>query len=135
MANTLPAVDEAIYSVLSGAADVITLAGDRVYADVVPSGTAYPYARFYTGSSVASHQTPRPFFNEVYRVEAVDVDPTAAKTLIGAIAGALDGVTLAITGWANVRTEIERRNVLTGLEQGITIWRFIVDIRVQTSKE
>lgn len=135
MSDPLPPVEAGIYAALTGNPDVAALVGGKVYYAMAPAGLARPYLLFYLASGMLERRTARLDTNDVYRIEAVADTLSRARELRDAALRALDGGQLGGNGFANIWTAAEGAAVLTELRNNQVVWRFIVEVRIRTSKE
>ena len=132
--SSLPAVETALYSTLSGNSGVIAAVGARIYNPQAPAGTALPYVLFYLASGLMPNQSPRLDVHDVYRIEAVGETRAQAEAAFNAAFAALHLTTLAVTGWSNHWTACERRVSLVDNIEGVQFHRRIGDFRIMAAE-
>jgi len=132
--SSLPAVETALYSALSGNSGVTTAVGTRLYNPQAPAGTVLPYVLFYLASGLMPNQSPRLDIHHVYRVEAVGRTRAQAEAAFNAVFAALHLKTLTVTGWSNHWTACERVVSLVDNLEGVQFHRRIGDFRIMAAE-
>ena len=95
-------VSAAILSKLSATSGVTSACGTRIFFDVAPDGTQFPFVIFskQAGTKTRAFQTPEAFKREVWMIKCVDRGSSSvtAETVAAAIDAAFDGGTLSVAG-------------------------------------
>lgn len=132
--SSLPAVETALYTTLSGNSGVLAGVGTRIYNPQAPAGTGLPYLLFYLASGLMPNWTPALFVDDVYRVEAVGRTRAEAESVFNAAFTALHLQTLTISGWSNYWTACEQIVTRVDIIEGTQFYRRIGDFRIKADQ-
>lgn len=94
-------IETALYSKLTGNAQLVALATGGVYEAQAPASTTDNYVIYQYSGGGDDNTHPRRSLNLVYRVEFISTVKGTARTGAGYIDDALHGVELTITGYSN----------------------------------
>ncbi len=103
MANVISALEQGIYSKLTGQASLITaLGGTLIYSGQAPQNPGAKYCVFQWQGGGDANESPTRMRSLLYTVRGVATTKANALSIDSAIDDALHNQTLTVTGWTNI---------------------------------
>lgn len=115
------ALQQAIYSALTGASAVTALVSTRIY-DHIPQDSVLPYLVIGDATTLPADTKTTDGAEHTVTIHAWDDVHRGSKTIkqiMDAVVGALDHVTLTVTGFTFVQSNLEFSNTFTDAD-GLT---------------
>ncbi len=134
MTNVFSLIEGALYTKLTGNANLQSLVAAKIFDTKATQPTADPYVLFQFTGGGDENETPRREVNVVYRVEGVSRVQATARTIAGYIDEALHDQALTLTGWSNYRMMQENYFNLEQIIEGIQFYRKGGFYRIMLSK-
>lgn len=131
----LDVLDQALYDALSADTDLSNFVGNRIYANQAPPDTPHPLVIFNMHQGGPQKTSPRLALDVTYRVECVADTRADAASGLGFIHAALDGQTLAISGWSNYDTAASGWTVDVVTIEGQQFFRAGTEVRVRADQD
>jgi hypothetical protein len=127
-------IDDAVYHELSQHAGLAALVSDRIYPDELPEGCIFPAVRFGEASLAPtySHDGDSNLDATRMQFDCYAATRTGARAVANQVRNALTGHKMAYQNVAISSGFAE--NALSGYDDGLQKWRYIIDITLQYSQ-
>lgn len=120
---TYPQIEAALLSALVNSSDLQNHIAGRIFRQVVPPKTAFPYVVFdYLGGEIL-YRSPRPELDVYYQFDYIDVTMAGAEAGSAIVQAVLNSITPSVAGW-HVYDARSEGPVVMEQDQGIVFYVF-----------